>query len=94
MTTDLAAKLRQAYHNDLTDVPLLLDAAGKIEDQAAEIDSQRELMLNLQAEIGRMTEDLTSRNHLLLIDTHLIATRNYNLLIEIADALGVGGGDE
>jgi hypothetical protein len=27
----IAGKLRQAYHNDLTDVPLLLDAADEIE---------------------------------------------------------------
>lgn len=28
---DIAKKLRQAYHSDLTDVPLLLDAAEEIE---------------------------------------------------------------
>jgi hypothetical protein len=39
----IAEKLRQAYHNDLTDVPLLLDAADEIErlqaalEQAADI---------------------------------------------------------
>ena len=31
MKSSLADKLRQAYHNDLTDVPLLLDAADEIE---------------------------------------------------------------
>jgi len=32
-------KLRQAYHNDLTDVPLLIDAADEIERLRAALES-------------------------------------------------------
>jgi hypothetical protein len=35
-------KLRQAYHNDLTDVPLLLDAAEEIEQLQTEIERLKE----------------------------------------------------
>jgi uncharacterized coiled-coil DUF342 family protein len=54
----IAEKLRQAYHNDLTDVPLLLDAADEIERLRADIDTWREDALDAAAEIERLREAL------------------------------------
>lgn len=44
--TDTAELLRQAYHNDLTDVPLLLEAADEIERLRAAL-AQADINLRL-----------------------------------------------
>lgn len=40
----LADQLRQAYHNDLTDVPILIDAADRIEQLERENARLREAL--------------------------------------------------
>ena len=39
---EIADKLRQAYHNDLTDVPLLLEAADEIDQLELTVATERQ----------------------------------------------------
>src|SRR6188768_2940620 len=47
----ISDELRQAYHNDLTDVPLLIDAAEEIERLAGEL---RDCDLTISVEQGKV----------------------------------------
>jgi hypothetical protein len=68
MTDPIAEKLRQAYHNDLGDVPLLLEAAEKIEklllhmqDYHQMHDRERDLRLEAEKALSDWTTDIGVR---------------------------------
>jgi hypothetical protein len=49
----IAEKLREAYHNDLTDVPLLLEAADKID----KLSGDGELLVFAAEKIDQLTKE-------------------------------------
>jgi hypothetical protein len=89
----ITEKLRQAYHNDLTDVPLLLDAADEIDRLTRERDEWREhhdradhRAFAYAQEIERLREALTIANE----DARKLAVRlegESNLVAELSRRL-------
>jgi len=55
--SDIAEKLRQAYHNDLTDVPILLDGADEIDRLRERVVKLERSQLETSIENNRLRED-------------------------------------